>query len=220
MGSINSLVDRLASGKTVTFLRSVGLPRQIAKRWIANDESPSLPQVVRVAEALDATPEMLFEPEHEANLAEQVRELITSRPGRPLILPVAPRAARATTSPKLRAITNERLDELMKSGQIITPQHAAQQLGLTKWALRYRYPMQYQQLASAAESSRAKALKEKEHALRECIASICAACVNQGRYPSKHLVAAEMKRLGHITHWNRRIAEFLKEWQLQHTREY
>jgi hypothetical protein len=209
---ITRLADQFAEGSATAFFRRVGLPATIGKRWLAHQEKPSLPQFVRVCEALGAQPEELLGEERLA-LASRVRARLSA--GEPALLIDA--AVVRKVSRRFRESERLEIAARLKPwlANPLAPEvnDVARELGMSKFAFRYWFPNEYAALSAAASARRAKALAAKEGALRAEIKRTCRTLTTNGVYPSKHRVKNALKRAGKISRWNPRLELFLKEAQ-------
>lgn len=210
--AISALADKFGDGSAATFFRRVGLPAMIGKRWLAHQEKPSLPQFIRVCEALDAKPsELLGESQKELTARVQAQ---LSR-GEPVALVesiVVRKVSNRFTDEDRRKIAEKLKAKLAKptTYEVID---LARELGMTKFALRYWFPTEYRAVSVAASKQRAKALAAKERAIRKEIKATCRLLNAHGVYPSKHRVKNALKRTGQISRWNQRLEQYLKEAQ-------
>jgi hypothetical protein len=210
--AISRLADKFGGGSAVTFFRRVGLPALIGKRWLAHQEKPSLPQIVRVCEALGAEPEEMLCGNQKALVTRLESRLTSGVPVMPTSPVVVRKASKRLIEEDRRKVAAQLKAELAKptASEVI---EIAREFRMTKFALRYWFPKEYAAISKAAAKRRAKAIVAKEQALKKDIKATCRRLNAHGVYPSKHRVKNALKRAGRISRWNPRLEAFLKEAQ-------
>jgi hypothetical protein len=209
---ITRLAEQFGDGSATTFFRRVGLPATIGKRWLAHQEKPSLPQFVRVCEALGAKPEELLGEDRNALTSRVRARLSVSEALPPIDAVVARKASRRFTESDRLAI-EARLKPWLTNPLTPEVNDVAIGVGMSKFAFRYWFPTEYAALSAAASARRRKKLAMKERALRAEIQRACRMLTTNGVYPSKHRVKNALKRAGKISRWNSRLELFLKQAQ-------
>ena len=187
MAFLTTAIAERAGGNQARFCEAMGLPRWATKRWLAQGERPTLPQILAIAYGLELRPAAMFL-SGTVPLAFAPRRLPTKVCGR------SPR-------PLLDAVDRRRLGKAL-TGITTDPADArsltelAQTFGLTRSCLKYWFPDECAATRHKHANACRRAAAARAQVDRDKVIEVVSAMAEQGVYPGRRKVNAVLRQFG------------------------
>jgi len=187
---VRTAVQYHADGNRAALCERSGLPRWVMAKWLSNDVSPSLPQLLSVCYVLSVLPSEIF-------LAGAPAAILVGRPLRKLPYKLFGRAERPLLTAAKRRRLEARLAKIVADAADTRPlSGVAKALGLSRSSLNYWFPAECDSIRAKHALARRCQTAARRQADCDAVTTVVRELVGRGEYPGKKRVDVALRTLG------------------------